>query len=89
MTPLLPAQAFGMMSPTMAPSFVVMVGGIRIRNVESARMAAIIASQPSFSTYLYVIDKTTMSASTLNVPPATALSGAVQSLPNSALMKSP
>ena len=52
MTPLLPAQAFGMMSPTMAPSFVVMVGGIRIRNVESARMAAIIASQPSFSTYL-------------------------------------
>ena len=49
---MLPAHAFGMMSLTVSPPFVRIVGGIRIRKVDSARMAAIMASQPSFSTNL-------------------------------------
>ena len=52
MTPLLPAQAFGMMSATVSPPLVVSVGGMTIRKVDSASTEAIMASQPSFSTNL-------------------------------------
>src|SRR5574344_2534765 len=88
MTPLLPAQAFGIMSPTTSPPLVVRLGGIRIRKVESARIDAIIASQPSFSTNLYVIANTTITANPAKVPPATAFNGAVQSLPKIEAMNS-
>ena len=40
-------------------------------------------------TNLYVIATTTIKANTLNVPPATALNGAVQSLPNMDAINSP
>ena len=82
MTPLLPAHAFGMMLPMVSPFAPVIVGGMMMRKVARERRDAITASQPSFSTNLYVMAMTTMSARTLNVPPATALSGAVHPSPN-------
>ena len=88
MTPLLPAQAFGMTSLTIAPSGVAANGGRMMMNVVSARMAAMMASQPSASTYLYVMASTAMTASTENVPPATAFRGIVQSLPKMPAMNS-
>ena len=88
MTPLLPAQAFGMTSAATSPLFVVMLGGRMIRNVDKARIDAMMASQPSASQNLYVTARTTMIANTLKVPPATAFRGSVQCAPNSEAMNS-